>query len=415
MHILFFSDNFFPETNAPASRTFEHCKHWADLGHDVTVITGAPNYPKGIVFPGYKNKVFKKEKVCGVTVIRVWTYITANEGTIRRTVDYLSYMITSFVASLFVKQVDIVVGTSPQFFTVCAAFLASRVKRVPWVFELRDLWPESIKTVGAINNDFLIKILEAIELYLYRQSNLIVTVTHSFKDVLVARGIDGAKVEVITNGANNKLFIHSHESGDLKCRLGLDGKFVLGYVGTLGMAHGLDTLLRAAKVFQEKPETKDFRVLLLGEGAEKKLLLEQAKQLNLQNTIFLDSVPKEEVVVYLSMLDVSIIHLKDYELFKTVIPSKLFECMALGLPVLHGVRGESAEIVRMTGVGVVFEPENVEQLCEAAIFMASNDAVRRRFSDAGPPAAKKYNRESLATRMLSNLEREVELLEKINR
>ena len=250
-------------------------------------------------------------------MIRVWTYISKNEGTIKRSLDYLSYMVTSFFAGLFVRDVDIIVGTSPQFFTVCSAYFSSKMKNVPWVFELRDLWPESIKAVGAITTSKLIRLLEAIELHLYKNSDLIICVTKSFKEILVERGIERAKIEVITNGANTALFSPLKPDENLRRSLGLESKFVLGYVGTHGMAHGLNTLLEAAKQFQNNDETGDFRILFLGDGAEKDALIKRAHELKLKNTIFLDPVPKDKVAAYWSILDVAIIHLKREELFET--------------------------------------------------------------------------------------------------
>ena len=134
--------------DAPASRTYEHCREWVKAGHKVTVITCAPNFPRGKVFDNYKNKLWQHENVDGIEVIRVWSYITANEGFVRRILDYLSFMFSAMIGGPFVRKVDLVVGTSPQFFTVCAAYFVALLKRSPFVFELRDLWPESIKAVG---------------------------------------------------------------------------------------------------------------------------------------------------------------------------------------------------------------------------------------------------------------------------
>ena len=181
MHILFLTDNFPPEVNAPASRTFEHCREWVKAGNQVTVITCAPNFPAGKVFSGYKNKLWQTEEMDGIRVIRVWSYITANAGFIKRILDYISFMPPAVLASFFVKKPDLVIGTSPQFFTVCAAYLVSLFKRIPFVFELRDIWPESIKAVGAMNDSIIIKLLEKIELFLYRKAKMIVSVTHAFK------------------------------------------------------------------------------------------------------------------------------------------------------------------------------------------------------------------------------------------
>jgi len=148
MHILFLSDNFPPEVNAPASRTFEHCREWVKAGHQVTVISCVPNFPKGRVYAGYRNRLWQTEIIEGIRLLRVWSYITANEGFVKRILDYQSFMVAATLAGLLVRRVDVVVGTSPQFFTVCAAWVLSVFKRIPFVFELRDLWPESIKAVG---------------------------------------------------------------------------------------------------------------------------------------------------------------------------------------------------------------------------------------------------------------------------
>jgi hypothetical protein len=167
MHILFLTDNFPPEVNAPASRTFEHCCEWVKSGHTVTVITCAPNFPKGQVFAGYRNALWAQEDMEGIRVVRVWSYITRNEGFAKRILDYMSYMVTGFLAALFVKHVDVIIGTSPQFFTACAAYGVSKVKRRPWIFELRDIWPESIRAVGVMKQSRLLGALEQLELFLY--------------------------------------------------------------------------------------------------------------------------------------------------------------------------------------------------------------------------------------------------------
>jgi glycosyltransferase involved in cell wall biosynthesis len=404
MHILFLTDNFPPEVNAPASRTFEHCREWVNAGHQVTVITGAPNFPKGKVFEGYRNWLWQQEIMSGIRVLRVWTYITANEGFAKRTLDYLSYMVTGFLASLFVRRVDIVVGTSPQFFTACAAYAVSRLKLVPWVFELRDLWPESIRAVGAMKESKALDFLEKIELHLYRKANTVVSVTNAFRDNLIRRGIDGDKIHVVTNGVDINRFNPRDKDAELVHKLGLEGKFVAGYIGTHGMAHALETLLEAAERLKTHPDSDHYRILFLGDGARKGELIAQAQSIGLDNVIFVDSVSKDEVVRYWSLLDVSIIHLRRTELFTTVIPSKLFECMGMGIPVLHGVKGESAAIVEQEGVGIVFEPENAEALCAELINLAEDRSLYEQCRNQGRAGAKKYDRNVLALRMLGLLQ-----------
>lgn len=403
MHILFLTDNFPPEVNAPASRTFEHCREWVREGAQVTVITCAPNFPKGAVFEGYRNRLWQSETVDGIRVIRVWSYITANEGFVKRILDYLSFMVTATVAALFVRRVDVVVGTSPQFFTACAAWATGLFKRRPWVFELRDLWPESIKAVGAMKDSAAIRLLERIELFLYRKADRIVAVTHAFKDTLMRRGIDGAKIEVVTNGVDLDNFRPMPKDAALVRELDLDGCFVAGYIGTHGMAHGLETLLEAAAALQRRHDAQDVRLIFLGHGAEKAALVAQSQRMGLTNVRFVDSVPKSEVARYWSLLDVSIIHLRKTDLFDSVIPSKLFECMGMAIPVLHGVPGESAEIVRREDVGDVFESSNAVQLEETLVRLRTDPARMARYRANGPVAGRKYNRTDLARRMLDIL------------
>jgi len=403
LHILFLTDNFPPESNAPASRTFEHCREWVRAGHQVTVITCAPNFPKGKVFDGYRNKLWQQEKMSGIRVIRVWSYITANEGFIKRILDYQSFMLSATLAAPFVRGVDVVVGTSPQFFTACAAYLVSRMKRIPFVFELRDMWPESIKAVGAMKDSAVIRVLERIEMFLYRKAARIVTVTHAFKDTLIRRGIDGTKVDVVTNGVDLSHFAPQANDAALVQKFGLQGMFVAGYIGTHGMAHALETLLEAALTLQQTPGAENVRLLFLGDGARKQDLETQARAMGLGNVMFLESVPKDQVVRYWSLLDVSVIHLRKTDLFTTVIPSKLFECMGMGLPVLHGVAGESADIVRRERVGEVFEPENAQQLVEGVLRMRDQSDAFANYQRNGLAAAKRYDRKNLAQTMLQVL------------
>ena len=406
MHILFLTDNFPPEVNAPASRTHEHCRQWVQAGHQVTVVTCAPNFPTGRVFDGWRNRLWQQQRMDGIRVLRVWSYITANEGFARRVLDYMSYMGTGFIASLFVRKVDVVVATSPQFFTACAGWAVAGLKRVPYVFELRDIWPESIKAVGAMQDSLAIRLLERIELFLYRRADKIVSVTESFKRSLGARGVDVRKIDVVTNGVDIERFSPRPKDAALERELGLQDCFVAGYVGTHGLAHGLETLLQAAQQLQadQAPEAQRIRVVLLGDGARKAALKAQAQAMGLRNVVFIDSVAKDQVARYWSLLDVSIIHLRASELFTTVIPSKLFECMGMGIPVLHGVRGESADIVVREGVGEPFEPENAAALAQLLLQFSADPGMLERYRARCLGAAGHYDRRALATRMLLGLQ-----------
>ncbi len=404
MHILFLTDNFPPEVNAPASRTFEHCREWVAAGHAVTVITCAPNFPGGELLDGYRNKLWQTDEMAGIRVVRVWSYITANDGFAKRVLDYVSYMVAASFAALFVRRVDVVIGTSPQFFTAVAAWLTGALKRRPWIFELRDIWPESIKTVGAVESGTIIRTLERFELFLYRASTRVVAVTNAFRENLTARGIKGAKIDVVTNGVDLSRYTPRPKDAALEAELGLKGKFVAGYIGTHGMAHALETLLDAAEILARTPRGDNIVILLLGDGARKAALVEDAERRGLTNVRFEASVPKDEVVLYWSLLEVSLIHLRASELFETVIPSKMFEAMAMGIPMLMGVRGEAAAILHESGAGETFAPEDAQALADGLLRLAQDRKTCARYSAAGIAAAPSFDRKILAGRMLAIIE-----------
>lgn len=360
MKILFITDNFPPEVNAPATRTYEHIKEWIkDESVEVTVLTCFPNFPHGKVYNGYKNKLYQREKFDGIDVIRVWSYMSKNEGFVKRVLDYISFAFMAFFVGLF-QKFDVIVATSPQFFTTWAGCGLAKIKRRPWVFELRDLWPESIKTVGAMKQGKIIEILEKIELGLYKSSNLVIAVTEAFRQNLIARGIDDNKIKVITNGSNLDLFVPIDKDGELLNQLELKDKFIVGYIGTHGMAHSLDFIITTiSKIKDDK-----FHFLFVGDGAVKEKIVNLAADLGLKNVTFLDSVSKDEVPRFLSICDAMLAPLKKDDNFKTVIPSKIFEASAMQRPILLGVEGQAKEILEAYGAGACFEPENEKDFLE---------------------------------------------------
>lgn len=396
MKILFLTDNFYPEVNAPASRTYEHAREWVKAGHEVTVITCVPNFPKGKVFDGYKNKLWQKEAIDGIEVIRVWSYIAANKGFVRRTLDFISFSVTSFLAGLFVK-VDVIVATSPQFFTALSGRTLSFWKRVPWIMEVRDLWPESIKTVGAMKDNLFIRYFEWEEMRCYRSAKTIVVVTDSFKRTLTARGIDEAKIKVVKNGVDKEMFKPVPKDEALIGELGLEGKKIIGYIGTHGMAHKLDFILDCARNMQGR---NDFHFLFIGAGAEREALLAKKEREGISNVTMLDSVPKDQVVRYISILDLSLINLRKTELFKTVIPSKMFENAGMQIPIIMGVQGEAQEMLEEYGAGLCFEPENEEDFNAKLQQLLSDPDLYERCRTGGAEMSRDYDRKALADKML---------------
>ncbi|WP_050909057.1 glycosyltransferase family 4 protein [Vibrio campbellii] len=403
MHILFLTDNFPPEGNAPATRTYEHAIHWVKAGHKVTVITCAPNFPEGKVFEGYKNRWYHTHQLDGISVVRVKTYITANEGFVKRILDYISFMVSGFFAGFFQKKPDVVVATSPQFFCACAGWALSAVRRKPFVFELRDIWPASITAVGAMKDSKVIRLLEKIEMFLYRRADVIVSVTHAFKQELIERGVDGSKIEVVLNGVDLSKYEPQEKDTELAKLYGLEGKFVAGYIGTHGMAHGLEHIVTVAERLQDNDE---IRIVFAGGGAARQKVVDLVEQKGLKNVVLIDRQPKEMMPRLWSLCDVSLVPLINSDLFKTVIPSKIFECMGMGIPTIMSVpEGEATTIIKETGSGLVVESENVEQIAHAILKMHEENDLYQSIQSRSIEAAPKYSREIMAADMISVFER----------
>lgn len=401
MRILFLSHYFPPEVNAPASRTFEHCRQWVKDGHQVTVITCVPNHPRGKVYPGYRNRFYSSEEIDGIRVVRVWTYVTANEGFLKRTANYVSYMVSASIAAPFVGASDIVISTSPQFFNGLAGYLVSRTRRIPWVLEIRDLWPESILAVGAIKNRAIIRFLEYLEKFAYRKADRIVPVTDAFRKYMIDLGIDSGKIEVIKNGVDLGFYQVHEPDRALQRELDIEGKFIASYFGTHGMAHHLETILEAADLLREN---KDIVFLIVGDGAERRSILEMRDSMSLGNVIMLEQQAKDRMPALWAISDASLVLLKRMDLFKTVIPSKIFESMAMRKPVVLGVEGESRELLEQANAGCAIEPENARQLADAVLELARDPGLCRSLGDNGREyVALHYDRVRLAQRFESLL------------
>jgi glycosyltransferase involved in cell wall biosynthesis len=403
MHILFLCHYFPPEVNAPASRTYENAKRWVRAGHKVTVLTCHPSHPGGVVYPGFKNSVHAWEEKDGIRVLRVGTYLSANKGFVKRTANYVSFMLSAMAQCWRVKGVDLVVSTSPQFFCGMGGYFVSRFKGCPWVLEIRDLWPESIIAVGAISNRRVIKALEGIESFLYRKADHIISLTNAFKRHIMGRGIVGGKISVVTNGADLERYAPGERMNAARRELGLgEDVFLASYIGTHGMAHGLHTILKAAKRLENEP---DIRFLLVGDGAEREKLLREKEALGLTNVIMLGQQPKERMPEFLAASDACLVLLIKSELFKTVLPSKIFEAMAMKRPIILGVEGESRELVEEGGCGLCIEPENDQELAEAVLRLAREPELGATLGERGADfVARRFDREVLAMEYLGVLE-----------
>lgn len=388
--------------NAPASRTYDHCTEWTVQGHDVTVLTCAPNFPQGKVYSGYKNKLSQTEQMDGIRVIRVWSWIASNRGTLIRIIDFLSFAMMAFWRGLFIKT-DVIVATSPQFFTAVSGYLLSLCKQRPWIFEVRDLWPESILAVGAIENRSLIAGLEKVELFLYRRAKRIVVVSDSFKTDMVARGICAEKIHVVRNGIDMSQSDVTDAAATLRVDHGIaEDHIVIGYLGTLGMAHGLDFILRSIKNIEKVV------LFIIGDGAARHDLIRLKRELELDHVIILDAVPKKDIYSYISVLDIALINLKKSDAFKKVIPSKIFENAALQKPILLGLEGEAKSIIESYQAGIAFQPEDGADFKAKLSRLMEDPAFYQQCQQGGLRLAKDHDRIKLANDMLHVISKAVE-------
>ena len=395
MRILFLTHYFPPEVNAPASRTFEHCREWVRSGHEVHVITCVPNHPAGRIYPGYRNWPLQHEVHEGINVHRVLTVPAANAGFIGRSANYFFYLVIATLIAPLLPKVDVVASTSPQFFCGLAGYVVSRLKRVRWVLEIRDLWPESIVTVGAMRESRATRALGWLESFAYRKADAIVSVTDSFVAHIEARGGSG-KVTVITNGVDLQFYTPADDAPALAAEFGVTGRFVAAYVGTHGMAHGLDTVLRAAERLRDDPRVA---FLLAGDGAQREQLVQQRDAMRLGNVFIVGQQPKERMPGIWALTDVSLVLLRKRQTFESVIPSKIFEAMGMARPIILGVRGESQRIVEAAGAGLCIDPENDEELAEAVRKLATEPARARALGASGRHYVQEnYDRRRLAAR-----------------
>lgn len=400
MRILFFSHYFPPEGNAPASRTYENCKRWVAEGHEVTVITCAPNVPNGIVYEGYRNNIYQKEMVSGVEVLRVWTYIAANKGALRRIMNYVTYLFSSFFLALFLKRPHVIIATSPQFFCGWAGLLVAKLRRIPFILEIRDIWPESIQAVGAMKSGFGVRILEWLEIKMYGSARHIITVGEGYRQHLLDKNVPDGKISIVMNGVDRELFIPQEKDATLIEKYGLLGKFVCAYIGTIGMACALEVVLRAAKIMKRHGRD-DIVFLLVGDGAVREDMQVEADKQGLDNVIFTGRQDKSLMPDFLSIADVCLVHLKNTKIFASVMPSKIFEAGGMARPVIMGVQGNAAEIVQAAEMGLFMEPENEKDLVAAVYKIADTPGLARTLGQAGHAyITEHFDRDILARKYL---------------
>ena len=412
MKILYVSQYFPPEMGAPAARAAELSRHWAAAGHEVTVLTGFPNHPTGVVPPAYRGKFRRlvvREKTDGVNVVRTWLLPFPNRKAHERMLNYSSFCASAASTGLFLSRPEVVIATSPQLLVALAGWWLARCKRVPFVFEVRDLWPESLAAVGMGNGDSLLhRALSKIAGFLYRRSDRVVVVTPAFEDYLVQHWrVPREKISVIENGVETELFAPGLSTAEaataLRRELCAEGKFVVSYIGTMGMAHGLETIIAAAA--QLRDASPEIVFLMIGEGAEKERIAALARERGLSNLRFVDQQPRERIPAYICASDACLVLLKRTDLFKTVIPTKMLEFMSCARPVILGVDGQARAILDEGRAGLAIEPENSEALVNAIRYLAANPEVARELGRNGREhIVRKFSRRQTAEKYIHTLE-----------
>lgn len=392
--IVVISQYFPPETGAAPTRWKELSERWS-TDTNVTVLTSAPDYPEGELYDGYDNDWIHREQRDGVDVIYTKTVTSSSGNLIQRSLKFIWFMLMSFIVGLRYTSPDAVVATSPQPLTGVSAWFLARLNRAKFVFEIRDLWPESIIAVSEFDNRLVIWLLNITVIFLYQRSDTLVIVSRAFIDPITERGVDPKKIEYYPNAIDPEFYTTDEEPPASFPDLGDD--FSVTYVGTIGRAHGLSVVIDAAD------ELSDAQFVIVGDGAEREQL--QRKAAKLDNVVFTGRRPKAEVPHYLEAADAALVHLKPRKVFETVIPSKLLEAMAAGLPVILGVRGEAERILSEADAGISIEPGNATELSEAVRQLRDDEQRRTNYGAQGHEyVIQKFNWETIAAEYLSSIQ-----------
>jgi colanic acid biosynthesis glycosyl transferase WcaI len=378
--ILYISQYFPPEMGAPAARATELAHHWSQAGHEVSVLTGFPNHPTGVVPEEWRSRLKRltyHEQIDGVDVFRTWLWPLPNRKAHERMRNYASFCLSAALRGLTLPRPDVIIASSPQLLVGLSGWWLAFSRKIPFIFEVRDLWPESLTAVGVSGEDSLLHhTLGTVAGFLYERADRIVVVTPAFREHLIEHWrVPAEKISVVENGVETDLFVPASITSNnaLRRELGAESKFLVGYIGTMGNAHGLETLLDAAATLQQ--ENSDVLFLLVGEGAEKQRIKTKAESLDLTNIRFLDQKPREKIPAYISASDVCLVLLKKTDVFKTVIPTKMLEFMSCARPVVLGVDGQARQIMEEAQAGLVIEPENPADLVQAINQLKGNRAL----------------------------------------
>ncbi len=381
LRILFVSHFFPPEVNCVAVRVSELAKQMAKLGADPTVLTCFPKHEDGTTPKEYRGHFSAGEKLEAIRVVRTFGHAAANRGFVKQVFNLLSFMLSAIVfGAPSVGRQDIVIASPPHLFTGIAGYVISRLRRCKFVLEVGDFWPGDILVPGAIKNWPVATILNWIERFLCRRADIVVAMTEGTIENLEQRGVQVSKIAHVPDGVDIDLFRGQNAGGHIRHELGLEGQYVVGYIGTHGAAHNLDSVLEAARLLRFQD---DIRFLFVGDGPEKQNLVKSANTWALKNVIFHGQVPRALIPEYYDVCDLCLVTSKKPERSSRKIPSKIYEIMASATPMIITTEGESRRMVELSGAGLGSRPEDPEGLTEKILFLKDNPDLCREMGQAG--------------------------------
>lgn len=403
MDILFLTHYFPPEVGAPQTRIFEIARRLQSRGHNIRILTGFPNYPTGVIPEPYRGHWLMREDFQGLSVVRTWVYATPNTGFARRLLNHLSFVTSSLTGIYAVGGCDVVITEVPPLFTPLAGFVLAVLKRAKHVENVADLWPESAIGMGVLRQPLLIRLSRALARFIHTRSSMITVTALGQRDRLIAEyGLEPRKVVYIPNGTDTQLFRPFEDLEVEEIRTSLGNRFIVLYGGTHGLAHGLEIVLEAAGILRDYD---DILFLFVGEGADKPRLVQQARQQQLANVLFLDQQPKSRMPYIVNAADICLVPLRRIDIFKGVLPSKMFEYMACAKPILLSVEGNAKEVVERAQAGFCVEPENPEAMAEAVLRLRDDRKLRRQLGTSGRQfVEREHSRDQIALLLADALE-----------
>ncbi|WP_346848623.1 MULTISPECIES: glycosyltransferase family 4 protein [unclassified Clostridium] len=401
MKILFLTQYCPPEVGAPQNRIFEFAKQLKKFGHEVTILTAMPNYPRGEIFEEYRGKKIVKETIDGIDIVRTGIYATKSKDFVKRLRNYLSFTWSSvFSGAKHIEEQDVIITESPPLFLGWSGYVLSKMKKAKFVFNVSDLWPESAVKLGVLHNKAMIKASTWLEEFCYRKAAAVTGQTKGIVDNIVSRGFDKNKVHIITNGVDTEFFKKENKSEEFRESIGIEDKFAVVYAGIHGIAQGLEVLVDAAEIIKEE---KEIQIVFIGEGPEKPMLMNRVKEKKLENVTFLPMQHKKDMPKIIASMDATVVPLKKLDIFKGALPSKMFENLASEIPIVLAVEGEAENLINSAKAGIVVEPENSKEIAEAILRLYKDKELREKLGENGREyAIRNFSREAIA-RKLENI------------